>query len=430
MTEEKQLAKALMDRNLSLSQWMDGVMVAEKLKELSIPAKEMPNFLEANNELLRDPDFRVAAYDLLELRKRTGKGSNEAQAYIKELDLEIATKEKQNSDWIRSVEKAKSEFKNWEQKRNDEERKFESERVQNRSTLEEDKRKLEQQLKEHSAIRVNIEKTISHEAKLQTIGLDLETFDSIVEGAVEEVGIDVSTGKKIKEALKNFGSLHKAIVEREKEGNSKRRIVSELSKEERKQRETLSALKNQIIENRQIITEQEELIELQTEETERNKWQYEFFQCFISMLLGSPSAEDPLDLLGLKLRELAKRGWTHSAKTSPEERRSLFVLNVMGSYLHSIYCERCGASFIVNKACSSYSKYRDSYYCPVCDSSWYSKQDNSFLNLMVSPELSTRFQATREALEKMKKMDPEIFRRKIALLDLIPDEVIKALPEG
>jgi len=102
----------------------------------------------------------------------------------------------------------------------------------------------------------------------------------------------------------------------------------------------------------------------------------------------------------------------------------------MGVYLHSIHCGKCGASFIVNKASNAYSSYRSSYCCPVCDFSWYTKPDNTFFDLMVSPELTKKFQDMRNLLGIIEKTDLEALRKKLQLLDLVPGEIYKALSEG
>ena len=91
----------------------------------------------------------------------------------------------------------------------------------------------------------------------------------------------------------------------------------------------------------------------------------------------------------------------------------------MGIYLHSIHCSQCGASFLVNKAHDAYKKYRSSYYCPVCTFGSYTKPDDTFFNLMVSPELAKKFQATNNLLNMMDKTDPEAL-----------EKVYKALSEG
>jgi len=103
---------------------------------------------------------------------------------------------------------------------------------------------------------------------------------------------------------------------------------------------------------------------------------------------------------------------------------------VMGGYLHSIHCGRCGASFIVNKAHNAYNQWRSSYYCPVCDFRSYTRPDDTFFDLMVSPELTKKFQAMRNFLGIMEKTDLEALGQKLKVLNSLPNEAYKALSEG
>ncbi|MBA7571958.1 hypothetical protein ES708_13728 [subsurface metagenome] len=437
MVSEQQASKELMIRNWSFTYFEELDRINAGLKELGISPDQVSQLIEATNEL-KDIDFRAAAFDLFELRKRTGKSSKEAETYIKELDSQITSKEKQNSDWTGRIEKAKSEFGDWEQKRNDERAKFESEQARNKRILKEDEEKLNQELSKNNEVRENIEETIGLKAELKKISLDLPTFKSIVKETVLKAGISPHVAKKIREAVKNLGSLDKAIAEREKEEKAKKKVILNLSGEERERRGTLRGLDGRIAIRRRTIREQDEkleakikLLEHWNERIEENKWQWEFFELFISMLITSPSAPEPLTALTLKLQELSKKGWRHSGElTLSEQRRAVFIFVVMGIYLHSIYCGKCGASFIVNKASNAYSSYRSSYYCPVCDSSIYTIPDDTFFDLMVSPELTKKFQAMRNLLDIMGKTDLEALMEKVKLLDSVPNEVCKALSEG
>jgi hypothetical protein len=436
MVSEQQASKELMIRNWSFTYFEGLERIDAGLKELGISPDQVSQLIETTNEL-KDIDFRAAAFDLLELRKRTGKSSKEAEAYIKELDSQITSKEKQSSDWTGRIEKAKGELRDWEQKRNGERAKFETEQALNKRILKEEGEKLNRELSKNNEVRENIEETIGLKAELKKISLDLPTFKSIVKETVLKGGISPHIAKNIREAVKNLGSLDKAIAEREKEEKAKKKAILNLSGEERERRETLRGLEGQIAIIRQTIREQAEqveskrkLLEHWNERIEQNKWQWEFFELFISMLFTSPSAPETLAVLGLKIQELNEKGWTHSTELTSAQRRAAFIIIVMGVYLHSIRCGNCGASFIVNKPSNAYSSYRSSYYCPVCTFSIYTKPDDTFFDLMVSPELTKKFQDARNLLDIMGKTDLEALGKKLKLLDSVPNEVYKALSEG
>ena len=439
MLSEQQASKELMVRGWGFGHFEELDRIDAALKEVGILPGHLLQLIEATDEL-KGADFRAAAFSLLELKKRTGKSYKEAEAYIQSLGVEITSKEKQNSSWTGKIEKTKGELKGWEQTRNDERIKFEGEQARHTRILKEDKEKLSLELSKNNEVRANIEETIKLKAELEKIGLDLPTFMPIVRETVLKGGISPHIARNIKAAVKTFVSLGKAITEREREEKAKKKAILNLSKEEREKKELLRVFDKSIALKHEKSTELSKHLDslgkliLDWEKTiERNKWQWECFQLFISMLLASPSAPESLAPIALKLREFEQKGWTHSGGlTLSEQRRAVFIFLVMGTYLHSIHCgnSNCGASFIVNKAPDAYSSYRSDYYCPVCDSRFYTKADATFLNLMVSPELSHKLQDARTLLDTIGKANYEALGKKLKLLDFIPDEVFEAFSAG
>jgi hypothetical protein len=481
MTSEQEASRELITKNWSLTHFEGLDRINTALKELGISPDQALQLIQATNEI-KDADFRVATLDLLELRKRTGKTSKEADAYIKELDSQITSKEKQSSDWTGKIEKAKAEFKDWEQKRSGEKAAFEREQAQNKRILKEDGVKFNRELNRNKEIRENVEETIALKAELKKIGLNLATFEIIVKETALKAGVSPHIAEAIKEAVKNFGSLDKAITEREAQERAVKQSMLNLSGEEREKKETLRRLDAEIASTRQTNREIEEqfkrrldseiasrrqtvrqldeqvekrnkLLELQNERIQANNWQFEFLDLFMAMVLTSPSAAKsaealgvraskfpPLTALGLKIQRLAEKGWRPSTERTPAQLRAEFILIVMGDYLHSIRCRECGVAFIVNKAFDAYSSeadrtrgYREvrrSYYCPVCASPRYTKPDNTFFDLMVSPEASKKLQDMRRLQDDAAKEDPEALRKKLKLIDLVPDLLLKVLSEG
>ncbi|MBA7527891.1 hypothetical protein ES705_20071 [subsurface metagenome] len=263
---------------------------------------------------------------------------------------------------------------------------------------------------------------------------------SIVRETVLKGGISRHIAKNIKDAIKTFVSLGKAIAERATEEKARRKTIGSLSQEAERQKEAVqglgersTALCQEIKKHTREINSKVKLILDWDERIEEKKWQWEFFQMFISMLLASPSADDSLATIALKLQELEQKGWKHYGElTLSEQRRTVFISLVMGTYLHSIHCSNsnCGASFIVNKPPSAYYSSWSRYYCPVCHSYSDTKADATFLNLMVSPELGKKLQDARTVLDTIEKSDMEAFKVKLKLLASIPDEVFVAFSAG
>jgi len=423
MLSEQQAGKELMVRNWEISYFEELDWIDAALKQVGILPGQLLQLIEATNEL-KDADFRTAAFSLLELKKRTGKSYKDAEAYIQNLQAQITTKEKLNSSWTGKIEKAKGELREWEQKRNDERAKFESEQARHKRILKEDEEKLNLELSKNDEVRANIGETIRLKVELKKISLDLPTFKSIVKETVLKAGISPHIAKNIKAAVETFGSLGKAITEREREEKAKKKAILNLSAEEEFLKEAVqdlgkrSAILVQEIRthNREIDSKVKLLLEWE-ERIEEKKWQWEFFELFISMLLASPSAPEPLAAIGLKIQELEQKGWRHYGElTIPEQRRAVFIFLVIGTYLHSIHCSKCGASFIVNKAYNADNQFKQSYNCPVCHWSSYTKPDDSFLHLMVSPELAKKLQDARTLLDTMGKTDFEALVEKLKQL--------------
>lgn len=429
MLSEQEASKELIVRNWKFAYFEELDRLDKRLKELGISPEQVSQLIKASSEL-KDAAFRAAAFTLLELGRRTGKNPKQVEAYIRELDSKIASREKLSSDWTGRLEKVKGEFRDWEQKRNVERAKFEGELAQNKRTLKEDRERLNRELSESNEVRENIEQTISLKAELKSISLDLPTFKSIVKETVQKAGISPHIAKNIKEAMRNLGSLDKAIAERVKEEEAKKEAILERG-------EILRGLDGQITIRRRTMREQDKkleskrkLIEGCHELIEKNKCQFEFFELFISMLTTSPSAPETLPKLELKIQGLNERGWMYSTDLTLAQRRAIFIFITMGLYLHSICCGKCKASFIVNRAHNAYSSSRSSYYCPVCDSSNYTKPDDTFFDLMVSPELAKKCQDIRNLIAIMEKTDPETLEKKLKLLNLLPNEVYEAISQG
>jgi hypothetical protein len=431
MISEQQASKELIVRNWSFTYFEELDRIDAALKQVGILPGQVLQLIEAITEL-KDADFRTAAFSLLELKKRTGKSYKDAEAYIQSLQAQTTTKEKLNSSWTGKIEKAKGELREWEQKGNDERARFETEQARNKRILKEDGEKLNRELSKNNEVRENIEETINLKVELKKISLDLPTFMPIVRETVLKAGVSPHIAKNIKAAVKTFGSLGKAIAEREREEKARKKAIvnlsreekekrGALSREEREKKEILRELDKSIAIMHKKITELGKHLDSRTkllldwdEQIERNKWQWEFFELFISMLLASPSAPDSLAALGLKIQELSAKGWRHYGEvTIPEQRRAVFIFLVMGTYLHSIHCSKCGASFIVNKPSNAYSSWRSSYECPVCDLSSYTVPDNTFFDLMVSPELAKKLQDARTLIDTMGKTDFEALVEKL-----------------
>ena len=85
--------------------------------------------------------------------------------------------------------------------------------------------------------------------------------------------------------------------------------------------------------------------------------------------------------------------------------RSLFVHSIMGDYLKCFRCDNCGGKFIVNKD-PHYKFFNNDYYCPTCHYSFGVRQDDSFLQVMVSEEQLEDTRKIGEVLKENEALKP------------------------
>ena len=124
---------------------------------------------------------------------------------------------------------------------------------------------------------------------------------------------------------------------------------------------------------------------------------------FMAMAAESPSVTDSLKDLVATFQNLIDAGWYVSK--SVEDMRSLFVHTVMGDYLKCFRCDACGAKFITNKKPKN-KYFSNGYQCPACHN-WYAvKEDNSFLQALVSGKQLEDTQHLEKVLEQYEVLEP------------------------
>ncbi|MBA7691025.1 hypothetical protein ES703_99563 [subsurface metagenome] len=123
----------------------------------------------------------------------------------------------------------------------------------------------------------------------------------------------------------------------------------------------------------------------------------------MAMVDESPSVTDSVKNLVASFQKLIDSGW-HISKNA-DEMRSLFIRTVMGDYLKCYRCGSCGAKFITNK--KPQNKYfGNGYQCPVCHN-WYAvKEDDSFLEALVSEKQLEDTQHLEKVLQEHEVLLP------------------------
>lgn len=210
-------------------------------------------------------------------------------------------------------------------------------------------------------------------------------------------------GVKLKQAIEKFGSLEEAIEDLE----NKKEVLEKESSKLRKANEELKLAKDKLTADIDELTNEysEHKKKLQSLGDNFGKWerQYNLFQDFIAMLLGSPSVDTSLKNLISLLQELSESGWVITKNT--DELRSYFVSTIMGDYLKSFHCKVCGAKFVVNRK-PYYQSISNYYQCPACHASFGVEPDDTFLKVMVSEEQMENIILVEETLKENKALEP------------------------
>lgn len=212
-------------------------------------------------------------------------------------------------------------------------------------------------------------------------------------------------GLKLKQAIEAFASLDKAVEHLDKKKLTLEKQSYQLKQEKAELKLARDKLFTQLKSVEQELSHQKNELQSLANKVEQHGRQYELFESFLAMVVGSPSVTDSIEALIATLQKLSGEGWQTSKNV--DDLRSLFVRTILGDYLKCFRCDSCGARFIVNKE-PHYKFYGNYYQCPACHF-WYGvKEDDSFLKAMVSAEQLKNthrveeFQKENDALRPLK----------------------------
>jgi predicted RNA-binding Zn-ribbon protein involved in translation (DUF1610 family) len=188
-------------------------------------------------------------------------------------------------------------------------------------------------------------------------------------------------GTKLKEAIDHYGSLQKVTEHLEVKKESLEKDIKNREEKIQQSKQKKFKLNKQInrVKKKYLLeTKKLESIAAATGKVER---QYNLFQGFVAMLVGSPSVSTSLKNLIDLFQELINPGW--ALTKTHEEMRNLFVSKVMGDHLKNFRCNGCGNKFITNMEPKG-GLYSGFYICPSCHNPYQVEPDDSFLKAMVS----------------------------------------------
>jgi predicted RNA-binding Zn-ribbon protein involved in translation (DUF1610 family) len=205
-------------------------------------------------------------------------------------------------------------------------------------------------------------------------------------------------GARLRQAVKEFGSLQKAIDSLQTQKKTLETGISALTKGiEAKERARsnylvdLKHLEETIEERRRNLADLEKAFMKYKQDAEEfianNKQfllQYYMVESFVAMLQTSPSNKESIRELASNILMIGEATWQFSHE--PDKLRWLFVQTVLGDHLHCYRCDSCGIKFIANKKAQSVIT---GYHCPNCGFLSSAKPDDSFVEAILSSSESS-----------------------------------------
>jgi DNA-directed RNA polymerase subunit RPC12/RpoP/archaellum component FlaC len=185
-------------------------------------------------------------------------------------------------------------------------------------------------------------------------------------------------GSRLRQAVREFGSLQKAIDSLKTRKKTLEDDISALIKVIEAKEKVRAKYSNELNELDHSLKEHTEKIKEILTNINRYSNQYRLFESFLAMMLTAPHTEKNLEELANTILIWSKVVWR--SDTFPEKLRWLFVETVLGKYLHCYRCDRCGLKFIANQEVQNHIL---GYHCPNCGFTSSVKADDSFLEAML-----------------------------------------------
>jgi predicted RNA-binding Zn-ribbon protein involved in translation (DUF1610 family) len=201
-------------------------------------------------------------------------------------------------------------------------------------------------------------------------------------------------GSRLRQAVREFGSLQRAIESLQTQKKTLEASNSVLTKAiEAKERARskylvdLKHLEETIKERKRNLAALEKAFREYRQDADEfianNKQfllQYYMVEGFVAMLQTSPSNRESIRELASNIIVIGEAVWSFS--DNPDKLRRLFVQIVLGDHLHCYRCDNCGIKFIANKKPQSVIT---GYHCPNCGFLSSAKPDDSFVEAIIDP---------------------------------------------
>ena len=380
----RSLSVELYQSKLTVEEAKQGHNIIKAFLKLGINPEKHLNLIEVCKKV-EDPGFTEAALKLSQIEIKTGmdyhqiiSGFEEAQKQLPRLEKKISEKEAELKSVVEGISQNKKELAS--QGKHLEEYKDEV-----KSKISQMEKNLSEKMKNMGVTFKEVAEATALKAELNKEGLNNRNSNEDSEGVLIMVSkkktiVDVN---KLNEALDKFGSLQNANDQMGKTNQSLKIENIQLKQEKDILSESVKKLAVQTEEMKVKIRDFQSQYQSLSKQIMEHQYQYELFCGFMAMLAESPSVTDSVDNL-INLFLALKEPGIYLPK-DPNVMRSLFINVVMGDYLKCYRCDSCGAKFITNKKPKD-KYFGTGYYCPTCHN-WYAiKEDDSFLQAMVSEQ--------------------------------------------
>jgi predicted RNA-binding Zn-ribbon protein involved in translation (DUF1610 family) len=205
-------------------------------------------------------------------------------------------------------------------------------------------------------------------------------------------------GSRLRQAVKEFGSLQKAIdslqiqkMKLEADISSLTTDIEAKEKARSKYQADLQRLEDVIEERKRNLADLEKAFRKYRHDADEfianNKQfllQYYMVEGFVAMLQTSPSTQESVRELAVDIIVIGEAIWKFS--DAPNKLRRLFVQTVLGDHLHCYRCDSCGIKFIASKKAKNAII---GYHCPNCGFLSSAKPDDSFVEAILSSSESS-----------------------------------------
>jgi predicted RNA-binding Zn-ribbon protein involved in translation (DUF1610 family) len=205
-------------------------------------------------------------------------------------------------------------------------------------------------------------------------------------------------GSRLRQAVREFGSLQRAIESLQTQKKTLEASNSVLTKAiEAKERARskylvdLKHLEETIKERKRNLAALEKAFREYRQDADEfianNKQfllQYYMVEGFVAMLQTSPSNQQSVRELAVDIIVIGEATWKFS--DAPDKLRRLFVQTVLGDHLHCYRCDSCGIKFIASKKAKNAII---GYHCPNCGYLSSAKPDDSFVEAILSSSESS-----------------------------------------